>query len=176
MPIKTVTKFLASINANTRPGEIAAGIAFGFLLALQPGMTIVRIIFLAFAFMLKINMPALFFSLLVFALGAPVFDIISDAFGGFVLGLSFLKGLFTTLYNMPLVPYTRFNDTLVMGGLVLGVLAWAPLFFLFRRLVQAYRTSLRQKIVDSKAFKAFMKFPLVSKIWSFVSKILAIVG
>ncbi|MCL1817966.1 MAG: hypothetical protein FWG35_03480, partial [Spirochaetaceae bacterium] len=72
MPIKTITKFFAGINANTRPGEIAAGMAFGFLLALQPGMTVVRIVILAFAFMLKINMPALFFSLLVFALASPV--------------------------------------------------------------------------------------------------------
>jgi uncharacterized protein (TIGR03546 family) len=175
MPIKTVTKFLAGINANTRPGEIAAGIAFGFLLALQPGMTIVRIVLLAFAFMLKITMPALFFSLFVFALASPVLDVPSDLLGGFVLGLPALGGLFTMLYNMPLVPYTRFNDTLVMGGLVLGVLAWAPLFFLFRRLVTAYRNTLREKIVNSKAYKAFMKFPLIEKLVSIVGKILSFI-
>ena len=176
MPIKTITGFFKGINANTRPGEIAAGLAFGFLLALQPGMTIVRIVILAFAFMLKINMPALFFSLLVFALASPVLDVPLDLLGGFVLGLPALGGLFTALYNMPLVPYTRFNDTLVMGGLVLGVLAWLPLFFLFRRLVQEYRNTLREKIVNSKAFKAFMKIPLIEKICSFAGKILSFVG
>ena len=172
MPLKQITKFLAAINKNTRPGEIAAGMAFGFLLALQPGMTIVRIVFLAFAFMLKINMPALFFSLLVFALGSPLLDVPVDLLGGFVLGLPALEGLFTTLYNMPLVPYTRFNDTLVMGGLALGILAWAPLFFLFRWLVGVYRNTLREKIVNSKAFKVFLKVPLVQKLYSLVSKIL----
>ena len=173
MPIKTITKFLAGVNANTRPGEIAAGIAFGFLLALQPGMTVVRIVILAFAFMLKINMPALFFSLLVFALASPVLDIPVDLLGGFVLGLPALGEFFTTLYNMPLVPYTRFNDTLVMGGLVLGVLAWLPLFFLFCSLVKVYRNKVREKIVNSKVFKAFMKVPLVQKLCSFAGKILA---
>ena len=173
MPIKTITKFFTSINANTRPWEIAAGIAFGFLLALQPGMTVVRLIILALVFMLKINMPALFFSLLLFGLASPVLDVPSDLLGGFVLGLPFLKGFFAMLYNMPLVPYTRFNDTLVMGGLVLGILAWVPVFFLFRYLVNAYRNTLREKIVNSKVFKAFMKFPLVSKICSFAGKIIA---
>jgi uncharacterized protein (TIGR03546 family) len=172
MPLKWVTKFLAGINANTRPGEIAAGIAFGFLLALQPGMTIVRIVILAFAFMLKINMPALFLSLFLFALGSPVLDIPSDSLGGFILGLPALHEFFTVLYNMPLVPYTRFNDTLVAGGLALGIIAWLPLFFLFKALVKVYRNTLREKIVNSRLYKAIMKFPIVSKILSLVVKVL----
>ena len=173
MPLKWIAKFLAGINANTRPGEIAAGIAFGFLLALQPGMTVVRIIFLVFAFMLKINMPALFLSLFLFALASPVLDIPSDSLGGFILGLPALGGFFTTLYNMPLVPYTRFNDTLVMGGLALGLVAWLPLFFLFRYLIKMYRDTLREKIVKSKLYKAVLKAPLIKTISSFVGKILA---
>jgi uncharacterized protein (TIGR03546 family) len=172
MPLKWVTKFLAGINANTRPGEIAAGMAFGFLIALQPGMTIVRIVVLAFAFMLKINMPALFLSAFLFALASPVLDIPSDLLGGFILGLPALEGLFTSMYNMPLVPYTRFNDTLVTGGLVLGVITWLPLFFGFKVLVKMYRNTLREKIVNSNFFKAFMKFPLVSKIFKLVGKVL----
>jgi uncharacterized protein (TIGR03546 family) len=172
MPLKWITKFLAGINANTRPGEIAAGIAFGFLLALQPGMTVVRIVVLVFAFMLKINMPALFLSLFLFALASPALDIPSDLLGGFILGLPWLQEFFTALYNMPLVPYSRFNDTLVMGGLALGVIAWLPLFFLFRVLVGVYRNTVREKIVNSKFFRAFMKVPLVSKICRLAGKIL----
>jgi uncharacterized protein (TIGR03546 family) len=172
MPLKWVTKFLAGINANTRPGEIAAGIAFGFLLALQPGMTVFRVLILAIAFMLKINMPALFLSLFLFALPSAALDVPSDLLGGFILGLPFLQETFTSLYNMPLVPYTRFNDTLVMGGLALGIIAWLPLFFLFKVLVGIYRNTLREKIVNSGLFKAFMKVPLVSKICRLAGKIL----
>ncbi|MDR3201387.1 MAG: TIGR03546 family protein [Spirochaetales bacterium] len=172
MPLKWITKFLAGINANTRPGEIAAGIAFGFLLALQPGMTIVRIIVLAFAFILKINMPALFLSLFLFALASPALDAPADLLGGFILGLPALREFFTSLYNMPFAPYTRFNDTLVMGGLALGIIAWLPVFFAFKALVTLYRNTLREKIVNSKLFKAFMKFPLVSKLCTITGKIL----
>jgi uncharacterized protein (TIGR03546 family) len=172
MSLKLVTKFLAGINANTRPGEIAAGIAFGFLIALQPGMTIIRIVFLAFAFMLKINMPALFLSLFLFALASPALDVPSGLLGGFVLGLPALQGFFTNLYNLPLVPYTRFNDTLVMGGLALGIIAWLPLFFASRVLVRIYRNTVREKIVNSHLFKVFMKIPLVTKIAKLAGKIL----
>jgi uncharacterized protein (TIGR03546 family) len=172
MPLKWITKFLAGINANSRPGEIAAGIACGFLLALQPGMTIVRIVVLALVFMLKINMPALFLSLFLFALASPVLDVPVDLLGGFILGLPALHEFFTSLYNMPLVPYTRFNDTLVMGGLALGIIAWLPVFFVFKALVTLYRNTLREKIVTSKLFKAFMKFPLVSKICNLAGKFL----
>lgn len=172
MPLKLITKFLAGINANKRPGEIAAGIAFGFLLAAQPGWTIVAIIFFAIAFILKIYMPALFLSLFLFSLASPVLDIPSDLLGGFILNLPALQGVFTTLYNLPLVPYTRFNDTLVMGGIALGIIAWLPLFFAFRVLVGIYRNTVRKKIVSSVFFKAFMKFPFVSKIFKLIGKIL----
>ncbi|MDR1625445.1 MAG: TIGR03546 family protein [Spirochaetia bacterium] len=172
MPVKWVTKFLAGINANKRPGEIAAGMAFGFLLALQPGWTVAGIAFFALAFMLKINMPALFLSLFLFSLAAPALDVPSDLVGGFILNQPALQGFFTGLYNLPLVPYTRFNDTLVMGGFALGIAAWLPLFFVFRALVGAYRNTLREKIVNSNFFKAFMKFPLVSKISKLIGKIL----
>jgi uncharacterized protein (TIGR03546 family) len=172
MPLKWVTKFLAGINANKRPGEIAAGVAFGFLLALQPGWTIAGILLFALAFMLKINMPALFLSLFLFTLASPVLDVPSDLVGGFILNQAALQGVFTYLYNLPLVPYTRFNDTLVMGGLALGLLAWLPLFFAFRALVGIYRNTVREKIANSNLFKAFMKFPLVSKIFKLVGKVL----
>ncbi|MDR1315421.1 MAG: TIGR03546 family protein [Spirochaetales bacterium] len=172
MPLKLITNFLGGINANKRPGEIAAGIAFGFLLAAQPGWTIAAIVFFCIAFMLKINMPALFLSLFLFSLASPVLDIPSGLLGGFILNLPALRGFFTVLYNLPLVPYTRFNDTLVMGGLALGIIAWLPLFFAFRVLVGIYRNTVREKIVTSNFFKAFMKLPLVSKIFQLVGKIL----
>ncbi|MDR2587897.1 MAG: TIGR03546 family protein [Spirochaetales bacterium] len=176
MPLKMITKFLAGINANTRPAEIAAGIAFGFLLALQPGMTAARLVLLALAFMLKINMPALFLSLFLFALGAPLLDAPSGMIGGYILGLAPLRGIFTTMYNMPLVPYTRFNDTLVMGGLALGLAAWLPVFFMCIGLVKAYRNTLREKIVNNPAFKAFLKLPLVKTIAGIVQKVLSLTG
>jgi hypothetical protein len=59
-----------------------------------------------------------------------------------------------------------------MGGLALGIIAWLPLFFLFKVLVGLYRNTLREKIVNSKLFKAFMKVPLVSKMCHLVGKIL----
>jgi uncharacterized protein (TIGR03546 family) len=176
MPLKWITKFVAGLNANTRPGEIAAALAFGFLLALQPGMTIPRIAFLAFAFMLKINMAALFLSLFLFALVSPAFDVPVDLLGGYILTLPPLQNFFTTLYNMPLVPYTRFNDTLVMGGLAGGLILWLPLFFAVRAFIGLYRKKLREKIANNPAVKAFLKLPVVSNIAKLIGKVLSLSG
>ena len=174
MPLKWITNFMKGINANTRPGEISAGIAFGILLALQPGFTVVRIIVLAITFILKINMPALFLSLFLVGLVSPVFDVPLDLFGGFILNHPSLFEFFTDLYNMPLIPYTRFNDTLVMGGLAAGVIAWLPFFFLFKAFITLYRNSLREKIANSRIFKTFLKMPLISKVVNYGGKILSL--
>jgi uncharacterized protein (TIGR03546 family) len=68
------------------------------------------------------------------------------------------------MYNAPFVPFTRFNNTLVAGGLAAGIILWIPVFVLITALVPLYRNSFLPKIARSKAIKALKELPLISKI------------
>jgi uncharacterized protein (TIGR03546 family) len=87
-----------------------------------------------------------------------------DALGWLILNAPPLAGTFTTLYNLPLAPFTRFYNTLVMGGLAAGLVLWVPAFLLIRAAVPAYRNKLAPRITGSKAYQVFIKLPLVSSL------------
>jgi uncharacterized protein (TIGR03546 family) len=67
---------------------------------------------------------------------------------------------------MPFVPFTGFNNTLVAGGLVAGIVLWIPVYFLIRPLVPFYRKSLGPKIKNLKLVQNITKVPLISSILS----------
>src|SRR4029077_16844645 len=68
----------------------------------------------------------------------------------FLVKISALKPFWTRLYNMPIVPYTKFNNTLVMGSLVIGLIFFIPIYFLAREGVLVYRRTLHEKILKLK--------------------------
>ncbi len=162
--IKGIARLIVALNANTRPGEIAAGAAFGLLLALVPGGNLLWSALFILTFFLKINMTMTFLLLGLLRLVVPLADPALDALGFAVLSLAGLRGFFIAVQGLPLAPWTRFNDTVVMGGLLAGLLLWAPAFLLVRLLVSLYRRKLREKIAQSKLAKALGRVPLLSAI------------
>jgi uncharacterized protein (TIGR03546 family) len=169
--IGLIAKLIVALNSNSRTGEMASAIAFGFLLALIPGGNLLWTLLFIFAFLLKHNMGSFLLSLVVFRLFTPFFDTILNSLGEIILEASFLTDFFTFLYNLPLLSYTNFNNTIVMGAFVAGVLLWFPLFLLFRIFVKVYRKKLAPRIADSKLVKALKKVPLLSKITKAVTKL-----
>jgi len=84
-----------------------------------------------------------------------------DNFGWWILNMDSLQNLFTTMYNMPFVPFTKFNNTLVMGGFVAGIVLWIPVFVLFMILIPLYRNNLSPKIKQSKIVKKLASLPFL---------------
>jgi uncharacterized protein (TIGR03546 family) len=162
--IKGIARLIVALNANTRPGEIAAGAAFGLLLALVPGGNLLWSVLFILTFFLKINMAMELLLLGLLRLAAPLADSGLDALGYAVLSLAGLRGLFIWVQGLPFAPWTRFNDTVVMGGLLSGILLWVPVFLAVRLLVNLYRRKLREKIAASKLGKAIGRIPLLSAI------------
>jgi uncharacterized protein (TIGR03546 family) len=162
--ISFLAKIIVALNSNSRPAEMASAIAFGFWLALIPAGNLLWISLFIIAFFLKHNMGSFLFSLVIFRLITPLLDPFLDLLGGLILQIQFLQGFFTSLYNLPLLPYFQFNNTIVMGSFVLGLLLWVPLFMLFLNLVKLYRKTLAPKITESKLIKSLKNVPLFSKI------------
>lgn len=171
MVLVWIAKIFATLNANVRPGEIAAGLALAFLAALIPGGNLVFLAIVLISFLIKINQAIFFVFLGIFKLFIGIFDPLLDSIGYSILIFGGFNELFIVWTNTAIVPWTRFNDTLVMGGLALGLGLFIPLFFLFRYLVVLWRTSLQAKILASKAYQAFIKWPLVSSISGLLGKV-----
>lgn len=160
--IKALARLIVSLNANSRPAEIAAGAAFGVILALVPGGNLLWYAFFVLAFLVKINLAATFLVLGLGRLVVSLADPALDALGWLVLTLPALEPAFTAIARSPVAGWTRFNDTVVMGGLVAGIVLWAPVHLLFLFLVKLYRRRIRKRIASSRLAKAIAKVPFVA--------------
>ncbi|MFA7567741.1 MAG: TIGR03546 family protein [Alkalispirochaeta sp.] len=164
MLITWIARIIAALNANRRPGEIAAAVATGVLLALMPAGNLLWIGIFTATLFLKLNFGMELLVIAILKGIVPLADPALHSLGAAVLTNERLYPLFTALYNVPIVPFTRFNNTVVAGGFVAGVVLWIPLFFLSRLLVVVYRKKVHPRIANSKLVKAFQRIPFVSRI------------
>ncbi len=170
MFVTWIAKLVAALNSNRRPGEIAAGAAFGLLLALVPAGNLLWILLFAVTFFLKINLGIEMLVLAILKLFVFLLDGLLHSIGLAVLTAPPLFGWFTWLYNMPTLPFFRFQNTVVMGGFLVGLLLWLPAYFLAIRFVRIYRDRLRDRIASSKVVQGFTRLPLVSSALKAVRK------
>jgi uncharacterized protein (TIGR03546 family) len=164
MLVTWIARIIASLNANQRPGEIAAGAAMGLLLALVPTGNLLWVALFVLTAFLKLNLGIELLVLVVLRPFAPLADPLLHQVGSAILTGAGLEGFFTTLYNLPLVPFTRFNNTVVMGALAAGLALWIPVFLLARVLVRVYRKHIHPRLAESRIVKAIQRIPIVSRV------------
>ena len=162
--IKGIAKLVLALNGNVKKSQIAAGLAWGLLLGLVPAGNFFWIVLLVVSFFFNHHHGAKFLVMAAVKLLSPLVAPPIDLLGWEILHAESLQPLFTNMYNMPFVPFTRFNNTLVAGGMVAGAALAILLFFPFILLVDLYRKTVGQKIKNSKVAKAILKFPLFAAV------------
>lgn len=163
--IKGIAKLLLALNGNVKKSQIAAGFAWGVLLGLVPASNVFWIVIFMITFFFAHNHASKISAIALIKALSPLFIYQIDAVGWYVLtGIETFQPFFTAMYNMPFVPFTNFNNTLVMGGLTAGIILWVPVFILFMAFIPVFRNRIAPKIRQSKIVKAIGKFPLLAMI------------
>ena len=168
--IKATAKLIVALNGNVKKSQIAAGFAWGLLLGLIPAGNAFWIVLFVCSFFFRHNHGAKIFGMAVLKIlmlipgpnQLPLIPQAIDLLGWQILHTESLQSIFTSMYNMPFVPFTKFNNTLVMGGTVSGLVLWFPSFFLFMILIPLYRNNVAPKIRESKLVNKIVKFPLIA--------------
>jgi len=152
--IKQIFNFIKLLNSDTGTHQIAAGITMGMILGFTPAFSLQTVLVFLCLFFFRVQVGVAFLSALVFAVPAYFLDPVFHRVGMTVLELPNLRPLYTTLYNMPIVPLTRFNNSIVMGSGVIA-LALAPICFpIVSKLVQLYREKIIVRFENTRLWKA----------------------
>jgi len=159
--LKPIGKLIVALNGNVKKSQIAAGIAWGIWLGLVPGGSIFWVVLFLVSFFFKHHHWSKIFGMTVVKLLSPLFIYSIDAIGWEILNYEAFRPFFTTLFNMPFVPFTRFNNTLVMGGLAGGIVLWVPTFIVFMALIPLYRNRVAPMIRNSKLVQFVAKSPVL---------------
>jgi uncharacterized protein (TIGR03546 family) len=145
--LKVISKLLKALRSADSPRQIAWGFALGAIPGLTPFWSLHNLIIVALIIILKVNISAALLAWMLFSFFAWLLDPLFHALGFAVLvKISFLESIWTSLYNAPVAPFTRFNNTVLMGSLVCSLILLVPNYWLFKGFVLRYRESWDQKI------------------------------
>jgi len=140
-------KLFKALNDGQSPKQLALGATLGILIGLAPFNVFYSISLLILLYILNINatMGLLFWLLSGFF--AFLLDPMAHALGSYLLIDNMaLSGLWTLLYNTPFVPFLRFNNTVMLGSVLLSWLLSPLLYLVFFYLVLGYRNRLRPRL------------------------------
>jgi uncharacterized protein (TIGR03546 family) len=160
--LKIIKDFIKILREGQTPAQIAGGFALGSLLGFSPMLTLQGLVIWLVIFSLNVNLASAFLSVTLCSLFAYLLDPLFHLIGYFLLvQIDGLRPFWTTLYNAPIAPLTRFNNTIVMGSLAVALAAFLPMYIGMKRFVIAYRSHVGSKIEQSKIYKTIKKSTLV---------------
>ena len=152
--LKQIFAFLQLLNSETGNNQIAAGIACGLILGFAPAFSLQTILVIFLLFFFRIQIGAATLSAFFFKFVAWILDPVHNRVGMAILESDSLNPLFTKLYNMPIVPLTRFYNSIVMGSAAVSIVLAIPTFILAKILIAKYREHIFFRFKQSKFFKA----------------------
>lgn len=118
-----------AIIARDSAKQLAAGFACGIVLGLLPKGNLLAILVATLICSTRVSLGTAMVSALLFSLIGYFSDPLTDRMGQAFLSYPAFVPFWTMIYRWPLVPWTSFNNTVVMGSLVLGLLLWCPAYW-----------------------------------------------
>ncbi|HJS43911.1 MAG TPA: TIGR03546 family protein [Gemmatimonadales bacterium] len=152
--LKLIQSLVGALHSEGTPGQLAAGIVLGSFLGLTPLMNIHNAVIFALLVLLNVSFAG---GMLGWALFVPIgfmLDPLFDWIGHGLLLAPSLRPMWTSLYNMPIMPLTNFNNTVVLGSVVFALVFAIPLFFALRLAVARYRETVGARVRQSRFYKA----------------------
>jgi uncharacterized protein (TIGR03546 family) len=165
--MKLLVTFLKALNEKASPRALAGGFALGAIIGLTPKGSLHNVVVVLLIFLLPVNKSASLVAAALFSIMAYLVDPVFNRVGEFLLARPLLQGFWTTLYNTPVVPWTKFNNTLVLGSLSTALILFLPIFWGSARAVCQYR----QRVVAVASKWKLFHLLKVSKLYMIYEKL-----
>lgn len=153
--LKLLQSLIKTLHSDGTPGQVAAGMALGAVLGLTPLMNVHNLAIVALILVLNVSIGG---ALLGWALFAPfgfLLDPVFDRVGRqLLLDTPALQPMWTSWFNAPVVPYTNFNNSIVLGSFLVWLVLSLPIFFAARHGVSRYRATLGERVRRSRFYNA----------------------
>lgn len=141
-PIQSIVSI---VTAQSTPRRLAAGIALGMICGLVPKGNLTAAMLFMLLCSLAVNQGAGLIAMGLFTAVGAFTDPIADVIGRMLLTSEHLKPTWTTLADTPVVPWTNFHNSLVLGNLALGLVLAYPVYAVSLRVLD-YGLSWKQTL------------------------------
>ncbi|MFQ5432037.1 MAG: TIGR03546 family protein [Nitrospinota bacterium] len=168
--IGTLNKVVKILHSDATPAQVAGGACMGMVMGFTPLFNVHNLIVLFLVLIVRVNWGSFTLSWLLFSILAYLLDPISHVAGLKLLKLNALFDFWTYLYNVPLMTWTGFNNSITLGSFVISMFLYFPLFIFVRWLVIGYRGNLKvriEKLWLVKAVKGSNVYRLYARVRDF---------
>lgn len=152
---KQIYNLIRMLHSETGENQIAWGLALGVFLGFAPFFSIQTLFVLLVIFFFRVQLGAAFLSAFFFKFVAFLLDPVADILGRGLLESDTFRPLWTSMYNLPILPMTRFNNSINMGSFAISIILCPVLFFVFKKLILQYRSRMQSRLESSPIWKAF---------------------
>jgi uncharacterized protein (TIGR03546 family) len=153
--LRLLQKLVKTLNSDGTPGQVAMGIAAGSILGLTPLLNLHNLIAIAAIALLNISFPAAMLGWVLFEPVGFLLDPVFHRIGAALLtDTPPLMATWTEMYNTPVVPFSNYNNTVVLGSLIGWAVLSVPIFLLARLGVARYRERILTRLKKTKLFQA----------------------
>jgi uncharacterized protein (TIGR03546 family) len=152
--LKIISKIFRILNAEATPRQIAGGVTLGMIIGLTPTFSLHNVVVVFLILVIKVNLTAAILSMFAFDLVGFALDPLSDWLGYAILTSTTLRPVWIEAYNASIIPFTRFNNTVLMGSFVISLILLYPVFLSTQYGVVRYRTDLAAKFQQWRIVKA----------------------
>ena len=152
--IKLIQSIIKTLHSAGTPGQVAAGVALGSALGLTPIMNVHNLVIFSLLVLLNLSFGGGMLGWMLFVPVGFLLDPLFDRIGLSLLTAPSLRPLWTDLTNTPVLPYTNFNNSIVLGSFVAWVVLAIPIFFAARYGVARYRATVGERVRRSRFYRA----------------------
>ncbi|MCK5002742.1 MAG: TIGR03546 family protein [Gammaproteobacteria bacterium] len=161
-----IIKFIRVLGSEASPIQISMGIALAMIVGFTPLWSLHNLVVIFLLIILRINIGSFLLAWVFFSGVAYLLDPLFHSFGLSILQHEALHGTWTDMYNSTFWRVAHFNNTIVMGSLVISLLAFIPLVLLMNILIKRYRTHILTYIKKSKIATFLQSSKLVTRLSS----------
>lgn len=151
--LKLIQSIFKALHSEGTPGQVAAGIALGACIGLTPLLNLHNLVIFSLIVLLNVSFGGGMLGIALFTPLGFALDPIFHRLGLALLEAPGLRALWTGWYNIPLVPYSNFNNSVVLGSLVAWLLLVVPIYFLARLGIVRYRASIGERVRQSRLYQ-----------------------
>ncbi len=162
--LRLIARLLKVLNSESEPAQISLAVCLSMIVGFTPTYSLHNIFILLIVLLLRVNLSAFILGYVLFSALGYILDPIFNLIGLKLLTSTALRGLWEWMYSSTILRVERFNNTIVMGGLVVSLLLFLPLYKVINMGILKYRkyalewiqkTRLAKIIKASKFFQVY---------------------
>ena len=161
--ITQIIKFLRVLASEAAPIQISMGIALAMIAGLTPLFSLHNLLVVFVLLTFRINLAAFILALALFSGLAYLLDPLFHSFGLSLLQHTEMQDVWMNMYNSTFWRVAHFNNTIVIGSLVITLLMFVPMVLIMNVLIKHYRTHVLVYLNNSKLVSWLQSSKLVTR-------------